>query len=173
MNHIMSPTGVAVLLLLALVVDWMSFGPNSIRDRIAFLLALPAIRQGFDGSPLDQWTVGALSSLIDGLKAATGGAYIAGAVTSVLLGAIIGILAIYTIGALLPNKMSGKLGQFATISFPASGLHRLNYRLWTCAVVLGLLADLPGGVIGNALRSIINAVTTVVSLLPNVLFGAS
>lgn len=173
MNHFMSSTGVAVLLLLALAVDWMSLGPNSIRDRIAFLLALPAIRQGFDGSPLDQWTVGALSSLIAGLKAATGGAYIAGAVTSVLLGAIIGILAIYTIGALLPNKMSAKLGAFATITFPASGLHRLNYRLWACALVLGLLADLPGGVIGNALRSIINAVTTVVSLLPNVLFGAS
>lgn len=173
MNHVMSPTGVAVLLLLALVVDWMSLGPNSFRDRIAFLLALPAIRQGFDGSPLDQWTVGALSTLIDGLKSATGGAYIAGAVTSILLGAIVGILAIYTVGALLPTRLSTRLGSFATISFPQSALHKLNVRLWICAILLGLLADLPGGVVGNALRSIISAVTSVVSLLPNVLFGAS
>jgi hypothetical protein len=58
----MSPTATALVLLLALVVDYMSVGPNSIRDRIAFLLAVPAIREGFNGSPLDGWTVDLLRS---------------------------------------------------------------------------------------------------------------
>jgi hypothetical protein len=44
-----------VLLLLALVVDYMSVGPNSIRDRLAFLMGLVAVREGFNGSPLDDF----------------------------------------------------------------------------------------------------------------------
>src|SRR5690348_8491580 len=118
MHHFMSPTGVAVLLMLALVTDYLSVGPNSIRDRLAFLLALPAIREGFNDGPLDNWTVNALSKAIDGLKGAAHGSYIAGAVTSVVLGAGVGILAIYTLGALLPTKANKKLGRFAQITFP-------------------------------------------------------
>lgn len=173
MNHTMSPTAVAVLLLLALVVDWMSVGPNSIRDRLAFLLALPAIREGFNGSPLDQWTVGALTGAINTAKQMTGGAYIAGAVTSVVLGALVGVLAIYTVGALLPDKLSARLGRFAAIKFPDSPIHRLNTKLWICAIFLGLLADLPGGVVGNILRGAINVISGVDALLPNALFGAN
>src|SRR5687767_15803921 len=104
----MSPTGVAVLLLLALVVDYMSVGPNSLRDRLAFLLALPAVREGFNDSPLDRWTVGALSGAIDTLKGMTGGAYIAGAVTSVVVGALVGVLFIYTVGARSEERRVGK-----------------------------------------------------------------
>lgn len=172
MNHVMSPTGVAVLLLMALVVDWMSVGPNSIRDRLAFLLALPAIREGFDGSPLDQWTVGALSNLIDALKSTAGGSYIAGAVTGVVLSAAIGILAIYTVGVLLPDRLSKKLGRFAALTFPESGIYRLNAKLWLCAILLGLLADLPGGAVGGILTGAVAALTEVVQPLPNLLFGA-
>ncbi len=120
MQHVMSPTGVAVLLMLALVVDYLSIGPNSIRDRLAFCLALPAIRQGFNDGPIDRWTVEALSNGIEALKNVAGGSYLAAAITSVVLGAGVTILAIYTVGALLPAKASKKLGRFAAIQLPTS-----------------------------------------------------
>lgn len=172
MHHVMSPTEVGVLLLLALVVDYMSVGPNSIRDRLAFLMGLVAVREGFNGSELDRWTVDALSGLIDMLKNMAGGAYIAGAITQVVLSAAVGILAIWTVGALMPDKLATKLGRFAGIHFPDSAIHRINYKLWTCAILLGLLADLPGGVVGNLLSAAIAALTEVFQPLPNFLFGA-
>lgn len=172
MNHAMSPTGVAVLLLLALVVDYMSVGPNSIRDRLAFLMGLVAVREGFNGSPLDRWTVDALSGAINSLKNMAGGAYIAGAATQVVLSAGVGILAIWTVGAMMPTKAQARLGRFATIGFRDSAMHRLNYQLWTCAVLLGLLADLPGGAIGGLLSGAIAALTEIFQPLPNFLFGA-
>lgn len=173
MQHVMSPTGVAVLLLLALVVDYMSVGPNSIRDRLAFLMGVAAIREGFNGSPLDAWTVGALSRLIDTLKGMADGAYIAGAVTSVVLGAGVGVLAIYTVGALLPTKASKRLGRFASINFPTSGLHRINYQLWLLAALLGMLADLPGGMVGDMLTAAVDFLVTVNASIPFTLFGVS
>lgn len=169
----MSPTSVAVVLLLALVVDYMSVGPNSVRDRLAFLLALPAIREGFNGSPLDMWTVGALSGGIEQLLDMTDGAYIAGASAQIVLGAGIGCLAIFTIGVLLPVKASKRLGRYATLAFPQSGLHRLNAPLWLCAALLGLMADLPGGFVGEAVRWLVDALTAAVALVPNFLFGVS
>lgn len=173
MHHVMSPTSVAVLLLLALVVDYLSVGPDSIRDRLAFFLALPAIREGFNGGPLDNWTVGALSSGIDSLKRAAGASYIAGAATSTVLGAAVGILAIYAVGALLPVKFSKRLGRYAQIVFPTSAMYRMNWRLWVCASLLGMLADLPGGWVGGTLRGAIDILTSWAAPLPNLLFGAS
>lgn len=173
MRHVMSPTGVAVLLLLALVVDYMSVGPNSIRDRLAFLLGLPAIREGFNGSQLDVWTVGALTTAIDTLKQAAGNAYIAGAVTSVVLGAAVGVLAIYTVGALMPDKAARKLGRFATIKFPATPMYRINVKLWICAALLALLADLPSGLVGTVLRWAIDGLVGLAATVPFTLFGVS
>lgn len=172
MRESIGPNGVAALLLLALVVDWMSVGPNSIRDRLAFLLGIVAIRQGFNGSPLDQWTVDAFARLIETLKGMTGGAYIAGAGTQFILSVVIGVLAIYTVGALLPDKMQSKLGPFAKITFPTSATHRLNYKLWTMAILLGLLGDLGGGAIGGIVNGGIGILTELFQPLPNFLFGA-
>lgn len=172
MQHVMTPTGVAVLLLLALVTDWLSVGPNSIRDRLAFLMGLAAIKEGFSGSPLAHWTVGALSNGIDALKHAAGGAYIAGAATQVVLAAGVGILAIYTVGALLPDRFANKMGRFAAITFPTSALHRLNYKLWILAALLGMLSDLPGGLVGSLVQSAVNADVHLAAPLPNLLFGA-
>lgn len=173
MHHVMSPTGVAVLLMLALVVDYLSVGPNSIRDRLAFLMALPAIREGFNGSPLDQWTVGALSSVIDKAKEMADGAYIAGAITSVTLGAAVGVLAIYTVGALMPDKFAKKFGRFAAIKFPTSAIHRLNYKLWGCAALLGMLSDLPTGLVGTTLTWVVDFLVSVAASIPFTLFGVS
>lgn len=172
MQHEMSPTGVAVLLLLALVVDYMSIGPNSMRDRLAFLIALPVVREGFDDSPLDEWTVDALGTLIDSLLKMTKGAYIAGASTNAIIGAAVGILFIYTIGALLPDRFSNKLGRFATLSFPTSPMKRINVKLWICAIFLGMLADLPRGLVGDVLTMFVDFLVSVTAFLPETLFGA-
>jgi hypothetical protein len=172
-QHYMSPTATCILLLLALVVDWMSVGPNSIRDRVAFFFALAAVREGFNGSPLDQWTVGFLGGVIDQLLQATGGAYIAGASVNAVVGAAVGILWIYTIGCVLPVKASKKLGRFATLSFPQSPLYRLNSQMWVLAFLLGMLSDLPGGAIGGLTEWSINFVTALVAPLPAYLFGSA
>lgn len=170
-TNTMSPTTVAILLLLALLIDWMSVGPNSLRDRLAFVIAVPTVREGFDGSPLDQWTVETLSKVIQSLLDSTGGARIAGASINLLLGAGIGLLWIYALGCMLPVKFSKKLGRFATLSFPASGLRRLNAPLWIVAILLGLMSDLPGGLVGDIARSLIDVAATLVAPLPGLLFG--
>jgi hypothetical protein len=172
-QHHMSPTATCILLLLALVVDWMSVGPNSIRDRVAFFFALAAVREGFNGSPLDQWTVGFLGGFIEQLLQSTGGAYIAGASVNVVLGAAVGLLWIYTVGCVLPVKASKKLGRFATLSFPQSPLYRLNAQMWVLAFLLGMLSDLPRGAVGSLTESSINFVTALVAPLPAYLFGSA
>lgn len=171
--HTMSPTAVAILLLLALIVDYMSVGPNSLRDRLAFVMAIPAIREGFNESPLDRGTVDALGKVIRSLLDSTGGAYIAGASVNAIIGAGIGLLWIYAIGCMLPTKASKRLGRFATLAFPQSGLYRLNGRLWACAVLLGMMSDLPGGAVGDITRSLVDVATSLVAPLPAVLFGAA
>ncbi|MFD1085203.1 hypothetical protein [Micromonospora andamanensis] len=169
----MSPTAVAILLLLALIIDYMSVGPNSIRDRLAFIVAVPTIREGFDGSPLDEKTVETLGSIIESLLDSTGGAYIAGASVNTVIGAGIGLLWIYAVGCMLPVKTSKKLGRFATLAFPQSPLYRLNARLWIVAVLLGLMSDLPGGLVGDVTRALVDIAATLVAPLPAILFGAA
>ncbi|MFD0819334.1 hypothetical protein ACFQ0D_13680 [Micromonospora zhanjiangensis] len=163
----------AILLVLAIVVDYMSVGPNSLRDRLAFIMATPAIREGFNGSPLDRKTVEAAGGLIQHLLNSTNGAYIAGASVNAILGAIIGILWIYVIGCMLPTKASKRLGRFATLTWPQSGLYRLNGKLWAAAVILGLMSDLPRGFIGDLTRGSIDLATSLVAPLPAFLFGAA
>lgn len=172
--HIMPPTAVAVTLLLALVIDWSSFGPNSLRDRIAFCMACPAIREGFDGSPLDQWTVQKLHQLIQAMldSPAMAGSRMAGASVNLLIGAIIGLTWLYAVLCMLPAKMSKKLGRAATLTFPASPMFRLNLPLWAVAVVLGLMSDLPGGAVGMACRASIDVLIAPITFVIAWMFGA-
>lgn len=183
----MSPTGIFALLLTALLIDWMSIGPDSIRDRIAFCLALPAIRAGWDGSPADQWTVQLISTWIDQAKN-SGNPTLAQAATAQLLGVLVGGLAVYCVGVLLPVRLSSKLGRFATLTFRRAGgaanpgapggpgrgsALRLNGRLWACAYLLGIMAELPAGLIGSLVLGGVNVLTAVATPLPNMLFGVS
>jgi hypothetical protein len=172
-NHVLTPTGVAVLLLFAGVVDYWSVGPDSLRDRLAFLMYTSAIREGFNGSPLDRWTVGALTGAIGKLLHSAGTAYIAGASANVVLAAGVGCLAVYVLGAVLPNKMSTtfKFGRFAALTFPTSPVHRINYRLLICAVMLGMMADLPAGAVGAFLPGAIDWMTGLFAPGLNWLFG--
>ncbi len=170
-HHAMKPETVFVVLLLALVIDWMSIGPNSIRDRIAWMMALPAIYEGFGGGPAEHWTVGELNSLIASAKRTTGGSYIMGVTATLLLSGILGVIAIWTIGVLIPEKFSKRLGGFARLSFGDSTMGRLNTKLWFSAVSLGLFADLAKGVVGDALHGVIGLLAPTVGALPNLLFG--
>ncbi len=172
-DRYMSPTATAILLLLAFVIDYMSVGPNSLRDRLAFLMALPAIREGFDDSPLDNWTVDTATAAIEMLldTPIMSGSYMAGMAISAFLGACVGLVFIYTVGCLLPVKASKKLGRFATLSFPQSPLFRVNWKLWIAAAILGLLADLPGGVIGGLTEGSVDFLAGFFAPLPAWLFG--
>lgn len=174
-----TPTATVVLLLLALAIDAWSIGPDSIRDRIAFVIALPAIRAGWDGTEFDRWTVMQLERFIDAAKA-QGGQTIAQASTTFVLSASIGLLFLFCLGALLPNSASSRLGSYATINFrgrtirtvgSGGGGHRLNWTLWTCAIVLGMLSDLPRGLIGDLVKFTVNLMTSLVAGLPEMLFG--
>ena len=168
----MSPTACAVLLLFALVVDWLSMGANSIRDKLAFLMGLAAINVGFDGSPLDRWTVGVLSALIDKAKEQAGDAYIAGAITAQLIGAAVLVLAVYTIGCLMPDRFAKKLGKYAAMAFPSTK-SRINWKLWVCAALLGMMCDLPVGWGGDTLRFLVDLNVDLCSTVPAWLFGVS
>ncbi|XVU25837.1 hypothetical protein ACQPZJ_01895 [Actinoplanes sp. CA-054009] len=172
-EYVISPTGVAVVLLFALVIDYMSVGADSIRDRAAFLLAVPAFHDGFDGSPADRWTVQRLSELIGYLLEQTGGARMAGASINTIVGALVGILFVYTVGCLLPVKASKKLGRFATLTFPRTGVFRINWRLWLCAFLLGVLCDLAQGLIGDLTNGAVGLLVGLVAPLPMTLFGAA
>jgi hypothetical protein len=173
LDPLLSPTGVAAMLIFAATIDYLSVGPDSLRDRLAFLIALPMIKMGFDGGPLDQFTVGALTQAINALKGAAGGSYIAGAATDVLLTVLVACLTLYAVGALLPDKASKRLGPFATMKLPKGVQFRINIKLWVLAFALGVLSDLPSGVIGDLLRSVISMLTGIVSWLPGWLFGVS
>lgn len=172
-DRAMTPTSVFIVLMLAFVIDYMSIGPNSLRDRIAFLMALAGFRDGFNGSPLDAWTVGKLRAGIQWLLDSTNGAYIAGASINIVIGSAVGVLAIYVIGCLLPDRFSGKLGRWAALSFPSSASMRINWKLWACAFLLGILADLGRGVIGEFVNTTVVALTYFVAPVPIVLFGSA
>ncbi len=159
--------------MLALVIDYMSAGPDSLRDRAAFLLALAGFRDGFDGSPLDQWTVQQAHMLIGKLLDMTGGAYIAGASINTVTGAAMGCLAIYAIGCLVPDRFSGRMGRWAALRFPRTGVAKINVKLWVLAFLLGILADLSRGAVGDFVNTAVEMLTLFVSPIPIVLFGSA
>jgi len=169
----MSPTGVFVVLMLALLIDYLSVGRDSIRDRVAFLLAVAGFRDGFDGSPLDRWTVQRLSDFIGALLEKTGDAYIAGTNINIAVGAMVGLLGIYGMACLIPSRASKRLGRWVTLSFPTSAMGRINWKLWVVAFLLGILADLGRGVIGEAVEFFVESMTWIAAPLVILLFGAA
>ena len=173
MDRAMTPTSVFIVLMLAFVVDYMSVGPDSLRDRVAFLLAIAGFRDGFDGSPADRWTVGRLSDGIGWLLKQADGAYIAGASINIIIGAGVGVLAIYAVGCLVPDKLSGKLGRWAALRFPKSNVYRINWKLWGIAFLLGVLADLGRGLVGELTDTAVVALTFFVAPIPIALFGSA
>jgi hypothetical protein len=173
MDHEMSPTGVAVLLLAAVVIDYVSVGPNWFRDRLAFLMAIPAIYEGFNGSQLDAWTLDRLTGVIQWALDRGGDAYIAGATASALVGILIGGVWLYGLGCLLPAKASKRLGRLATVNFPPSGVWAINWKLWLVAVAVGLFGDVPLGWVGDLTSGTNELLADVFAPLPGFLLGGN
>jgi hypothetical protein len=169
----MTPTGDAVLLLLAVAVDYVSIGPNWLRDRLAFLMAIAAIYEGFNGSQLDAWTLARLTDLIQfGLdQARDSGAYIGAALAAPIVGVLVGCIWLYGLGALLPQRASKRLGRFASVNFPPSGIWALNYKLWAVAALLGLLGDVPLGWVGSLTEGTNQFLAALFAPLPGILLG--
>lgn len=174
-RHTMSPTAVAITLLVAILIDLASLGPNNLRDKIAFCLATPAIREGLDGSRLDQMTVQRVHVWIQaGLDApAIANSHLSRADVNLVIGAIVGMVWIYAMLCLLPSRwFVKKLGRAAALSFPTSRQWRLNPTMWVVAIVLGMFADLPGGAVGAACRGAIDLLISPITAGMAFLFGA-
>lgn len=181
---VLSATGIFALMLCALLVDYASVGPEWLRDRLAFVMGLVAIRLGWDGGALDRYTVDTISAWIDEAKG-TGNSDLAAARTEDVFKVLVGLLVIYCAGCLLPTKASAKCGRFALLAFtpasarpggggpggPGGSRYRLNLRLWICAWLLGVLADLSGGLTGGALDQFISLSIRLLTPIPAWLFG--
>lgn len=173
MTHQMSPTGVAVLLLLAVAIDYISIGPNWLRDRVAFLMAQAAIYEGFNGSQLDRWTLERLTGVIQWGLDRTGDAYIAAASAAALVGILVGAVWLYGLACLLPAKASKRIGRMATVNFPPSGVWALNTKLWVVATTLALFGDVPLGWIGDLTSGTNQVLADAFAPLPGFLLGGN
>lgn len=151
MQHHLSPTGVAALLLFGVLVDYLSFFPNWLRDRIAFTAYTAGIYEGFNGSQLDAWTLGRLTGFIRWAldQPIFTNAYIAGASAGTIIGLVVGGVWVYGLGCFLPSKAGKRLGRFATLTYPPSGMRAVNSRMLLVAAVLGLFGDVPPAWIGD------------------------
>lgn len=172
-EHIMSATATAVLFIIAFVFDYFSIGPAWLQTRLVFMSVVTAVRVGFDDSPLDKWTVDNAAGIIQAALDQAKGAYIAGASANFIVGCIVAILSIWTIGCMLPLKASKKLGRIATAQFKETGLRKINPMVWGLAIPLGLLADLPAGWIGTLTDFCVDLYAMVTSPLPSLIFGAA
>ncbi|GAB7039680.1 MULTISPECIES: hypothetical protein [Catenuloplanes] len=169
----MTPTGVAVLLILALAIDYTSAGPASLRDRVAFLMAIPAIREGWNGSDADLWLTDRLTGVIQSALDMQGNAYIAGASASLLLGVAVFGVWLYGMACVVPDiKITQKYaGRFVTTQFPTTDMYRINTRLWLIAIALGLFAELPGGNAGAITAGSVDWLAGFFAPLPGWIFG--
>lgn len=172
-DHVLSPTGTAVLLVLGFAIDYFAVFPAWMQTRLLFAIVATVAREGFDGSSLDRATVQHASSLIQSGLDATDGAYIAGASAQAIVGCLVGLLSIYSVGCMLPVQVAKKTGRLATATFKETGLRKLNFPVWGMAFALGLLADLPVGWMGSITQFCLGLYTTVTAPLPSLVFGVS
>lgn len=172
-EHSMSPTATAVLFIIAFILDYLSIGPAWLQTRLVFASVVTAVHVGFDDSPADKWTVDKASELIQNALDQAKGAYIAGASANVIVGCLVGILSVWTIGCMLPLKWSKKLGRITTLQFKESPLRKMTPMVWGLGVPLGLLGDMPDGWIGVFTDGCLAAYSWVTSPLPSLIFGAS
>lgn len=170
-HHYMTPTGVFFVLALALAIDALRVGPNAFSDRVAWFLAVPGIYEGFHGSPPAEWTIGQVASFIDWAKEQGQGVYLAGASTQGVIGILLLVVVILTIGVLLPLKATKRFGRLATLTFSVKDHHRLNWKMWASAAIIAIFCDVPLGNFGGAIRGTIGFMAATVSWLPTHLMG--
>lgn len=172
-EHSMSPTATAVLLIIAFLLDYLNIFPSWAQLRLTFAAVVTAVHVGFDDSPLDKWTVDKASELIQAALDQAKGAWIAGASANVIVGCLVGILSLWTLGCMLPLKWSKRLGRITTLQFKESPIRKLSPMVWGLAIPLGLLADMPAGWIGVLTSFCLEVYSWVTSPLPSLIFGAS
>lgn len=170
-------TSIAIIFCIATAfgLDYGSFGPDW-REKLALLIAAPAIRAGWDGSAVDSWTVGVLRKILTAGLESTGPVVAVTALVDAALIITVCAVAIWSLGMLMPTKASRRLGKFATLSFggPNSGLKKINPKIWVSALILGTMSDLiPGGLIGDGLRGTLDILTPLCNSLPSLLVGVS
>lgn len=168
----MSGGSVFALMLLALFVDGAKVGADGLRHRVAFVFGLSAIKAGWDGSNIDRWTVGQMSGAIDAI-ARTGNPTLHLEYAPDVIGYLIGMVMLYAIGVMMPVRWARipLIGGMAKLAFGTTK-GRLNWRLWACAVTLGLMSDLTGGIVGGLVNSIITDILVpFCGHLPDKLFG--
>jgi hypothetical protein len=172
-DQALSPTAVASLVVAAFIIDFFAVGPAAFQTRAVFVLVATFSRQGFDDSPLDKWTVDKAAELIQSGLDQTGGAWIAGASANAIVGMLIGALAIFCLGNILPQKWSRRTGRLATLQWKETQLRKINAPVWIVAAVFGMLSDLPDGLIGWLCDAMSNICLFISGPVPEILFGAA
>lgn len=173
-ERVMSPTGVAALLIFGFVIDYFAIGPAWLQVRLTFIAAVTGFRQGFDAGPLDTWTVEKATEVIRIALDQAKGSYIAGAIPLTIVGIAVGVLSLYTLGLMLPTKLSKKLGRFVTAAFKETGIRKVSWPVWGMALPLALLAELPQGWIGLITTFTVDDIYTWVgSPIPRLIFGVA
>lgn len=158
MEHFLTPTATFMVLALAGMIDLWGVGPDSWRDRIAAMMYLAGIREGWNGGSWDEWTVDHLAKVIDIAKKG-GNAYLQGADTKLVLGGLVSIAFFYLLLSWLPNwrwitKHLTKFGGIATkLQLPKSPQFRVNFKMLALVVPVALMADLIPGNVGNFMNT--------------------
>ncbi len=172
-DHLLSPTAVAALVVIAFLLDFFSIGPAALHVRLLFICVVTAARQGFDDSPLDKWTVDKAAGLIQAALDKADGAYIAGASATAIVGFLIGALFVYAVGCMLPIKWSKKMGRLSTLQWKEAPLRKLNFPVWVVAFACGIMSDLPEGFVGVLADAVVNLSLFIAGPLPAIIFGAA
>lgn len=173
-ERVLSPTGVAALLIFAFIIDYFAVGPAWFQTRLTFIAAVTGFRQGFDAGPLDRWTVDRAEAVVQMALDQAKGSYIAGAVPLSIVGILVGILSIYTVGCMVPVKASKRLGRVATLAFKETGLRKVTWTVWGLALPLALLAELPHGWMGVVTTFTVDDIYAFVGApIPRLVFGVA
>lgn len=171
-DHVMSPTAVAALLIFGFIIDYFAIGPAWLQVRLTFISAVTGFRQGFDGGPLDQWTVEKATGVVQIALDQAKGSYIAGAIPIYIVGIGVGVLSLYTLGLMLPTKMSRRLGRFVTAAWKETGLRKISWSVWGLALPLALLAELPQGWMGMITTFTVDDLYVMIGApIPSLVFG--
>lgn len=158
-HNAMPATSCVVLLIIALVIDLLSIGPGSIRDRVSFLIAIPALYAGWAGGALALWINSSLESIsAAGLKS-SGSDYIASASPRIVVACAVAAAFIYAVAAVIPQRAQKWVGPIARVDL-ARGKGRGGGRPSAPGKAVSITsvkpgassAVTPGGGIGDAPR---------------------
>jgi hypothetical protein len=172
-SHGLTAVTIMFLLTLAGMLDYLGIGADNWRDKLAFLIALPAIWAGWDGSALDHGLTENIRQAISAGLEATGPTLGTAEMANAGVTCFVFAVLLYTLGCLAPDRWKGKLGRVATWSMSGKGsaLKRMNPRVWIPAIVLGLMSEMLGGLSGALLHSALGLLASVTAGLPSVLVG--